>query len=103
VPERILNAFVFVDTPLLPLTVSVGAHSAGRYFTDNLNTVRVGGYTTLEAALRYQLPLGTASAELTLRGRNLTNTLHASYTDISPDQLTLAPPRSFDLLATVQY
>jgi iron complex outermembrane receptor protein len=103
VPERILNAFVFIDAGALPLTASFGVHGAGRYFTDNANSVEVGGYTTFEAALRYRLMLGEAMADITLRGRNLTNTLYASYTDISPDQLTLAPLRSVDLIAGVNY
>jgi len=103
VPERILNAFVFIDTLVLPLTASLGVHGAGRYFTDNTNSIEVRGYTTFEAALRCRLELGQAATEITLRARNLTNTLHASYTDISPDQLTLAPPRSVDLMATVNY
>jgi iron complex outermembrane receptor protein len=103
VPERILNAFVFLDALVLPLTASFGVHGAGRYFTDNANSIKVGGYVTFEAALRYRLAIGRSTTDITLRGRNLTNTLHASYTDISPDQLTLAPPRSVDLLATVSY
>jgi iron complex outermembrane receptor protein len=88
---------------VLPLTASFGVHGAGRYFTDNANSIKVGGYVTFEAALRYRLAIGRSTTDITLRGRNLTNTLHASYTDISPDQLTLAPPRSVDLLATVSY
>jgi iron complex outermembrane receptor protein len=103
VPERLLNAFVFFETPLLPLTASVGVHSSGGYFTDNANSIKVGGFTTYEAALRYRVELGATSTDVTLRGRNLTNALYASYTDISPDQLTLAPPRSVDLMATVSY
>jgi iron complex outermembrane recepter protein len=103
VPERILNAFVFLDLQVLPLTASLGVHSAGRYFTDNANGIEVGGYTTFEAAVRYRFGLAQATADITLRGRNLTNTLYASYTDISPDQLTLAPPRSVDVMATVSY
>jgi iron complex outermembrane recepter protein len=103
VPERLLNAFVFFETPVLPLTASVGVHSSGGYFTDNANSIKVGGFTTFEAALRYRLELGSAVTDITLRGRNLTDALHASYTDISPDQLTLAPPRSVDLMATVNF
>lgn len=103
VPERLLNAFVFVETPVLPLTASVGVHSSGGYFTDNANSIKVGGFTTFEAALRYRVELGPTVTDVTLRARNLTDTLHASYTDISPDQLTLAPPRSIDLMATVSH
>ena len=103
VPERLLNAFIFFDTPGLPVTASFGAHSAGGFFTDNANSIKVGGFTTFEAALRYRLELSPTVADITLRARNLSNTLYASYTDISPDQLTLAPPRSVDLMATLNY
>ena len=61
------------------------------------------GRDTLEAALRYRLELGHGVMDLTLRGRNLTNALHSRYTGISPDQLTLAPPRSVDLMATLNF
>ncbi len=103
VPERILNAFVYFDAPVLPLTASFGVHHAGRYFTDDANTIEVGGYTTLEAALRYRLTVGRSITDFTLRGRNLTDAFYASYTDISPDQLTIAAPRSVDLLVTARY
>ncbi|MET0388355.1 MAG: TonB-dependent siderophore receptor [Polyangiales bacterium] len=102
VPEQILNAFLFVDTPVLPLTASVGVHHVGRYFTDNANTIRIGGQTTLEAAVRYRLALDAATIDITLRGRNLGDALYAGYTDMSPDQLTIAAPRSVDLLVSAR-
>ena len=103
VPERILNAFLFFDAPVLPVTASFGVHHAGRYFTDDANTIEVRGYTTLEAALRYRLTVGRSVTDITLRGRNLNNAFYASYTDISPDQLTIAAPRGVDLLVTARY
>jgi iron complex outermembrane receptor protein len=102
VPEQVLNAFVYFDLQVVPITTSVGLHHAGRYFTDNANTIEVGAYTTLEAAIRYRLAVGTTTTDITLRARNLTNTLYAGYTDISPDQLTIAAPRSVDLLVTAR-
>jgi iron complex outermembrane receptor protein len=68
-------------------------HHCGHWYTDNANQIRVGDHTTLEAAVTSRLKFG----ELTLRGRNLTDELYADYTDISPDQLTLAAPRSVEL------
>ncbi|MEY4577876.1 MAG: hypothetical protein RL701_2579, partial [Pseudomonadota bacterium] len=93
-------AFVYFDVPVVPITTSVGVHHAGRYYTDSANTIEVGGYTTLEAAVRYRLALGKTVTDFTLRIRNMTNAFYAGYTDISPDQLTIAPPRSIDLLVT---
>jgi iron complex outermembrane receptor protein len=94
IPEQTLNLFAFYDLPIaVPLTVSGGLHNAGRYFTNNANTIRVDGYTTLEAAVSWRLKFG----DLVLRGRNLNNAFYADYTDVSPDQLTIGPPRSVDL------
>lgn len=99
VPEQIGNLFAFYDLRGTPVTLSGGVHYGGSYFTDNANTIRVGSYTTLEAAIAYKLPFGI----LTLRGRNLTDEFYADYTDISPDQLTIAPPRSFDLTLSMHF
>jgi len=103
IPEQILTAFVYYDTPVVPVNVSVGVHHTGRFFTDNANSIEVGSYTTLEAAVRYRLKFERTTLDFSLRGRNLTDALYASYTDMSPDQLTIAAPRSVDLLVTAQY
>ena len=93
VPEQTGNLFAHLDFEKVPLSVSAGLHYCGSYYTNNANSIRVGEHTTLEAAVAYRLPIG----ELTLRGRNLTDDLYADYTDISPDQLTIAAPRSVEL------
>jgi iron complex outermembrane recepter protein len=103
VPEQVLNVFGFYDTPVIPLTVSAGVHYAGRYFTDDANTIEVRGYATVEASLRYQLRLSDLTLDFTLRGRNLTNTFYATFTDMSSDQLQIAAPRSVDLLVAGRY
>lgn len=99
VPEEIGNLFAFYKFRGAPVTFSGGVHYNGRFFTDNANTIRVGSYTTLEAAISYRFPFG----DLTLRGRNLTDKFYADYSDISPDQLTIGPPRSVDLTLTVKF
>lgn len=103
VPEQIFNLFLHYDLEALPATMSLGAHHAGRYYTDDANTIEVDGYTTLEAAVRYRLAVGDRALDLTLRGRNLTDELYAGYTDISPDQLTIAPPRSVDFTVATRF
>lgn len=103
VPEQILNAFIYYDTPVLPFTLSCGVHHGGRYYTDDANTIEVRSYTTFDAALRYRLRLRDLTLDFTLRGRNLGDVLYANYTDMSPDQLSLAAPRSVDLLVAAQY
>jgi iron complex outermembrane receptor protein len=93
VPEQTGNLFAHLELQNVPLTLSGGLHYCGSYYTNNVNSIRVGEHTTLEAAVAYRLPIG----DLTLRGRNLTNEFYADYTDMSPDQLTIAAPRSVEL------
>jgi iron complex outermembrane recepter protein len=93
VPEQTANLFAHLDFQKVPLSLSGGLHYCGRWYTDNANSIRVGDHTTLEAAATYRLAFG----DLTLRGRNLTDEIYADYTDISPDQLTIAAPRSVEL------
>lgn len=98
-PERIANVFAFYNVARAPLTVSGGIRHAGRFFTDNANSIRVNGYTTLDAAVGYRVPLG----ELTVRGRNLTDAFYADFTDLSVNQVTLSAPRSVDLTFTFRF
>lgn len=99
VPEQTGNLFVSYKVADTPVTLSGGLHYSGRFYTDNANTIRVGSYTTLEAAIGYRLPFG----DLVLRGRNLTDELYADYTDMSPDQLTIGPRRSVELTLSVKF
>lgn len=98
-PERIANLFAFYTLPNAPLTVNAGIRHAGRFFTDNANTIRVDGYTTLDAGVTWRLPQG----DLSLRGRNLTDEFYGDYTDVSATQITLAAPRSFDITFTASF
>jgi iron complex outermembrane receptor protein len=99
VPEEGANLFAFYELAALPLTVGGGVHRSGRFFTDNANTIRVGAHTTLEASASWRV----LSGEFTLRGRNLTDEFYADYSDMSPDQLAVAPPRSVELTYTTQF
>jgi len=99
VPETIANLFGFYSVENTPVTLSAGIRHAGRLFTDNANTIRVKGYTALDAAVGYRLPFGT----VTLRGRNLTNAFYLDYTDVNPSQFQVAPPRSVDVTFTANF
>lgn len=99
VPETIGNLFVSYRLPGLPLTIGAGARHAGRFFTDNANSIVVDGYTVFDASIGWQLPFG----ELALHGRNLTDELYADYSDVSPRQFQIAAPRSFDLTLTTRF
>lgn len=99
VPEQSANVFAFYELAAVPLTFGVGVHRAGRYFTNNANTIRVDGRTLWEASALWRSTLG----EFALRGRNLSDELHADYSDISPDQFSIAAGRSMDLTYTTRF
>lgn len=99
VPEQIANLFGFYSVENTPLTLSAGIRHAGRFFTDNANTIRVKGYTALDAAVGYRLPFGT----VTLRGRNLTDAFYLDFTDVNTSQFQIAPPRSVDVTFTANF
>lgn len=93
VPERIASLFARYEFARVPLTVSLGARHAGRFYTDNANLYRVDGYSTMDVALAYRY----ASGELTLRGRNLGDALYAQWAGGASDQFLLGDPRSVEL------
>ncbi|MBN7796020.1 TonB-dependent siderophore receptor [Parahaliea mediterranea] len=93
VPETVANLFAFYDVPGTPLTVSAGIRHAGRVFTDEANSIRMDGYTTVDAALSYEFSFG----ELTLRGRNLGDEFYVEYTDVNSRQFQVAPPRTVEV------
>ncbi len=79
--------------PGSPLLLSVGARHASHFFTNNANTVRVRGYTTVDASIA----LASAQGEVSLRGRNLTDALYADWTGSSATQVLLGAPRSVEV------
>lgn len=93
VPERIASVFASYGFARVPLTASVGARHAGRFFTDNANLYRVDGHTTVDASLGYRIGPG----ELTLRGRNLGDAFYAEWAGGASDQFLLGAPRSVEL------
>ena len=93
VPERIASLFASYGFERVPVTVSVGARHAGRFYTDNANLYRVDGHTTVHASLAYRF----ANGELTLRGRNLGDAFYAEWAGGASDQFLLGAPRSAEL------
>lgn len=93
IPETVANLFAFYSVEGLPLTLSAGLRHAGRFYTDNANTARARGYTTVDAAIGYKFGFG----ELTLRGRNLTDAFYVDYTDMLPTQFHVGAPRSVEI------
>lgn len=99
VPERVASLFGIYRFDGVPITLTGGARYAGHFFTDNANSVRVRGATVFDASIGYRLPFG----DITLRGRNLTDRLHASWFGGSARQITLSAPRSVDISVTARF
>lgn len=92
-PERIANLFAFYSFDAIPLTLSAGLRHAGRFYTDNANSIRAKGYTAVDAAVGYKFGWG----EVTVRGRNLTDAFYVDYSDVSNTQFQVAAPRSVEV------
>jgi iron complex outermembrane recepter protein len=93
IPETIANLFAFYSFEAMPVTVSAGLRHAGRFFTDNANTIRARGYTTIDAAIGYRVSLG----EISLRGRNLADEFYVDYSDVSSTQFQVGAPRTVEI------
>lgn len=90
-PDHIFNLFASYRLARVPLRFTAGARHSGEVFADNANTVRVDGYTVVDASIGYAFPFG----DLTLRGRNLGNELYVERAGRSA--VYLGTPRSVDL------
>jgi iron complex outermembrane receptor protein len=99
VPQRLANVTLFYTVPGVPLTASGVVRHVGDLYTDTGNTVRVDGYTIVDAALSYRLPWAT----VTLRGRNLANHFYAYWSGYSATQVYVGAPRSVDLTLSTRF
>jgi iron complex outermembrane receptor protein len=93
VPERLLDVTATWSPKALPLTFTGAVRHNGDFYTSNANTVKVDGFTTLEASASWRAPFGT----LTLRGRNLTDELYADWSGYAAYLVFIGAPRSFEL------
>lgn len=99
VPEQVASLFAIYRFEDNPLSLSGGLRHASAFYTDNANSVRVGSSTVFDAGVTLRL----AQGEVSLRGRNLTDTVYASWFGGSSRQITLGAPRSFDVNYTVRF
>ncbi len=76
-----------------PVRLGAALHHAGDFYTDDANTIRVAGHTTLDASTFCWVGPHT----FTLRCRNLTDKFYAEWSGYALDRIYLAPPRSIDL------
>jgi iron complex outermembrane receptor protein len=99
VPERTARLWAWYRLPDTPLRIGVGVRYQGRFFTNNANSTEAAGFTLVDA----QASWSVGSGEVTLRGRNLTDTLYADWTGASASQLLLGAPRTVDLSYHVRF
>jgi len=99
VPERMANLFATYRPDGSNLEWFVGLNRTGSIFTDNANQIRIHGATTVDAAVSYRL----RPAVFTLRVRNLTDKLYATWGGRAASQVLIAPGRSVELSATVAF
>ena len=102
VPKLIANAgFGYRLAAAWPLEVGASVRHVGDRFHSDANTVRLLGYTVVDAqATLKPLP----STRLTLRVRNLTDRAYAAWGDpFYPDQILLGAPRSVELALSVAF
>jgi len=99
VPERTAGIWMAWRVARTPLTLGGGVRSQSRFFTNNANSTEVSGFTLLDAQASWRIGTG----EVTLRGRNLTDTLYADWTGASASQVQLGAPRTVDLSYHVKF
>lgn len=94
VPNQTANLWLDCRVPGTSVTVGAAANHVGRVFTDTANLVRINGYTTYDAYASYRFK----SALMTLRVRNLTDKLYATWSGASAaNQVILGAPRTVEL------
>jgi iron complex outermembrane receptor protein len=81
------------------MTFVGGVRYQGRFFTNNANSTEVRGFTLVDAQVIWRM----RSGDITLRGRNLTDTLYADWTGASANQVQLGPPRAVDLSYQIRF
>jgi iron complex outermembrane recepter protein len=99
VPETVASLFATWRLSAMPLSLRIGARHASHFYTNNANTIRVSGYTTLDGAVSWH----TSRGELTFRGRNLTDELYAEWTGSSATQALIGAPRTFEISYTARF
>ena len=99
VPERVANLFATYRPDGSKFEYFASLNHTGPMFTDNANQIRINGFTTLDAAVSYRLQ----KALLTLRVRNLTDKLYATWAGRATSQVLLAPRRTFELSAKFDF
>jgi len=93
VPELLADLGLYYRPATLPLTLSANLRHNGGFFTSSANTIEVNSFTTLDAAISWQMDWGT----LTLRGRNLGDAFYADWSGYAAGLVFIGAPRNYEL------
>ncbi|MBB5607796.1 MULTISPECIES: TonB-dependent siderophore receptor [unclassified Janthinobacterium] len=99
VPERVYNLFSTWKPEALPTELFLGVNHTGASFTDTANQIRINGHTTADAGAAYRIN----NATITVRVRNLSNKLYADYGGRASSQVLLAPLRTVEIGARMDF
>lgn len=93
VPERLADLVVTYAPRALPVTIVGSIRHNGDFYTETANVTKVNAFTTVDAAISWNAPVGT----LTLRGRNLTDAFYADWSGYASGLVFIGAPRSVEL------
>lgn len=93
-PEQLADLAVTWSPKAVPMSFFGAVRYSGEFFYDNANTIRVAPVTLFDAGVTWRTPL----ADISLRGRNLTDKIYAGPGFGS--QVELGAPRRFEVTVT---
>lgn len=99
IPNRLGNLW-FIYEPTSQWEAGLGARYVSSVYQDYANTRSVPSYTLYDAYVRYSV---NDNVDLTLRGRNLSDKLYATFIHQSNVQYYVGEPRSVELTLDFSY
>ncbi len=97
-PERVANIFA-TWRPTNELRLNGSLRRVGARTTNNANTVIMPAYNTADLSAAYKLPLG----EVALKLRNISDTVYATRSYGTGDQVLLGEPRALEVSYSVRF
>ncbi|MDR7331829.1 TonB-dependent siderophore receptor [Roseateles asaccharophilus] len=99
VPRQTARLWVAYRLDSLPVTLGAAWTRTGAMFTDNANSIRINGWSRLDLHASWQLK----STRLSLRIRNATDKLYATWSSANTSQFMLGAPRTVELSAKFDF
>ncbi|HEC73950.1 MAG TPA: TonB-dependent siderophore receptor [Methylophaga aminisulfidivorans] len=99
IPNRLANVWMIYE-PTTHWETGVGARYVSSVYQNYSNTLKVPSYTLYDAYLKYRV---NQNVDVTLRGRNLSDKLYATFIHQSNAQYYVGEPRSVELTVDFKY